>query len=371
MSRKLALKRLTASDLSFFEFYFRAHPDVKQKAINMDSQILVEKLYPSLPEAVESQSNKRVPLDMYLFGPGLRDAHNLQRKILKQQKNWRLNGELVHGPVDLPDRYNQLRPGDFALFEFSGTLIPTSTKMLLVAAQEPYDAALHKSFTAAFPIGSMFALATDQLEAIVNSSQIEDGHPILDWSDESLAEDAALGGAHSALRIIRRRRGRGMSPEDIQKSKAAAERIGVLGEELLNEYFTLLTEQQTLSSHEWVSSVDAIAPFDFRIVTVAGDTRIADAKSTSGGFQNPIHLSMGEIIVAVEGSEPYDIYRLYKVTEDSATLRIARDIGYFLRPVIESVRTLPRGVLIDSVSVDPSVLPFEPSEISLDFSTTT
>lgn len=93
---------------------------LSKKAINMDSRIFVGELYPSLPEEVEALPNRRVPLDMYIYGPGLQSAHNLQRKILKQEKNWRLNGELVHGPEDSPDRYAELQPGDFAVFEFSG-----------------------------------------------------------------------------------------------------------------------------------------------------------------------------------------------------------------------------------------------------------
>jgi hypothetical protein len=74
---------------------------------------------------------------------------------------------------------------------------------------------------------------------------------------------------------------------------------------------------------------------------------------------------MGEILVAAEGQEPYDIYRMFKVTAESAALRIARNIGPVLRPVLESLRSLPQGVQIDSVSVDPSILPFEALEIKL------
>jgi hypothetical protein len=92
---------------------------------------------------------------------------------------------------------------------------------------------------------------------------------------------------------------------------------------------------------------------------------VLDAKSTSSGFLNPIHLSLGEIYAATEGAEPYDIYRVFKATESAAVMRIAPDVGPALRPVLEALTALPRGVTIDSLSIDPGILPFETAEILL------
>ena len=111
--------------------------------------------------------------------------------------------------------------------------------------------------------------------------------------------------------------------------------------------------------------LNGIAPYDFKIFPKEGTHRVLDAKSTSGGFLNPIHLSMGEIWAATKGAEPYDIYRVFKVTESTAILRIAPDIGPALRPVVEALLGLPEGVVVDSLSVDPSVLPFGTSEMVL------
>ena len=89
MNRKIAIKRLSASDLTFFEHQFRNTAGTKQKAFNLDRAVFDDELYPSLPLAI---GNDRVPINLSIFGPGLEGLHNLQRKILKQQKNWRLNG---------------------------------------------------------------------------------------------------------------------------------------------------------------------------------------------------------------------------------------------------------------------------------------
>jgi hypothetical protein len=365
MPRKIAIKRLRASDLSFFEFYFRAHEDVKQKAFNLDARVLVDSLYPSLPEAVEALSNKRVPLDLYFFGPGLNGEHNLQRKILKQEKNWRLNGELVHGPDDFPGRYNELRPGDFAVIEFSGAPVPTSAKIVLLAAGNQFDAPIHAALDTRFHDISMIVPSDADIEAVIHAAEPTDGHPILDWSDQNLVEDVALGGTQSIGRLVKRRRGRGMSPEDFQKSKSAAEMTGALGEQLINAYLVGLVTTGELLSCEWTSNLNAIAPYDFKIMLKDGSPRLLDAKSTSSGFLNPIHVSLGELSIATQGREPYDVYRAFKVTESSATLRIAENVGPALRPVFEALRALPGGVAVDSLSIDPNILPFETTELAV------
>jgi hypothetical protein len=122
-----------------------------------------------------------------------------------------------------------------------------------------------------------------------------------------------------------------MSSEDLQRSRAAAELVGAHGEELVSVRLARMVTMGELSSFEWTSSVNAIAPYDFRIMPAVGTPRLIDSKSTSSGFLNPIHLSLGEIWTAVEGPEPYDIYRVFNVTESSAALRIAYDVGPGLR----------------------------------------
>ena len=136
MMRKIAIKRLTASDLTFFEWHFRNHPAGHQKAINLNANVFVDQLYPALPEVAEERGG-RISVDLFIYGPGLRELHNLQRKIVKfgTYKNWRLNGEFIVNPLDSPERYNVLRPGDYALFEFSGSVVPDATKVVLLAAE--------------------------------------------------------------------------------------------------------------------------------------------------------------------------------------------------------------------------------------------
>lgn len=364
MPRKLALKRLTASDLTLFKWHFQNNPAGKQKAFNLDARVLVDELYPQLGEpALIPQP--RYPLDLYLCGPGLAPANNLQRKILKQQKNWRLNGELIDNPVDRPELYNVLAPEDFALFDFSGDVTPTMAKVVLIARAQPDDAGLHAELSRRFADGSMWVLDDDVVQDVLLAAAPAPGHPLYDWADISLLEDAALGGAAGTHTVAARRGSRGVSPEDFMRSRRNAEATGVAGEELLNAWLERELHNGRVLEFEWVASSNAVAPYDFRVVEQADAVRLIDAKSTVGGFGNPIHLSLTELMVAVEGGMPYDICRLYEVTERSGKMRIARDIGPGLRHILTTLQALPPGVSADSISLRPEMLNFLPDVVEL------
>ena len=364
MPRKLALKRLTASDLTLFKWHFQNHPAGKQKAFNLDASVLVDELYPQLGEpALVPQP--RYPLDLYLCGPGLAPANNLQRKILKQQKNWRLNGELIDSPVESPELYNILAPGDFALFDFSGDVAPTTAKVVLVARALPEDSRLHAELVRHFADGSMWVLEDELVHEVLSIASPPAGHPLYDWADTSLLEDAVLGGAAGAEAINARRGSRGVSPEDFARSRRNAEATGVAGEGLLNAWLDKELRKGRIKAFEWTASVNAVAPYDFKVIDVADQARVIDAKSTVGGFGNPIHLSLMELVVAVQGSIPYDICRLYAVTEAGGSMRVARDVGPSLHHVLAALTALPEGVCIDSISVRPEILGFSTEVIEL------
>jgi len=364
MPRKLALKRLTASDLTLFKWHFQNLHIGNQKAFNLDTSVLVGRLYPQLGEP-SLVPQPRYPLDLYLCGPGLAPANNLQRKILKQEKNWRLNGELIDNPIESPELYNVLAPGDFALFEFSGDVTPTTANVVLVSAAVPADTGVHAELAGRFPRGSMWALEDGLVQEVLDVARPPAGHPLYDWAEVSLLEDAALGGAAGAGAINARRGSRGISPEDFMRSRRSAEATGVAGEELLNAWLEAKRLAGRIQAFEWTASVNAVAPYDFRVTEADGSVRVVDAKSTVGGFGNPLHLSLSELTVAVHGPEAYDICRLYEVTEAGAKMRIARNIGPALQVVLATLSALPDGVTADSVSIDPAVIAFLPEVITV------
>ena len=140
MFDKAALKRLTRSDLTFFEWHFRNRNAGNQKSINLNADVFIDALYPSLPTITRGIGDK-VPIDLYLYGPGKKLAYNVQRKIIKgsSYKNWRLDGEFVYNPEDDPKRFDSLSPGDLALMLFEGDPHPVALSLFLLSAGNPDD----------------------------------------------------------------------------------------------------------------------------------------------------------------------------------------------------------------------------------------
>ena len=233
MPRKLALKRLTASDLTLFKWHYQNRPAGGQKGFNLDGRLLVGALYPQLGGGT-GVPHPRYRVDLYLYGPELAQEHYLVRKILRQQKNWRLNGEVIDNPESEPDRYNDLTEGDFALMEFSGGTNPSTVKVCLLAKNKAADAALYAEFAKLHSTGSMRLLKEAEITKILLQAGPEKAHPLFDWVEGDALEDAVLGGAAGIARISARRSGKGLTPEEFILSRQLAEETGLLGEEFLN-----------------------------------------------------------------------------------------------------------------------------------------
>src|ERR1700761_5012185 len=109
MPDRIALKRLTASDLTLFETLFRTLNAGNQKAINLNADIFVDRLYPSLPGLVPTYGDT-IPVTLTVLGPAASPAHVISRAITKREayKNWRLNGEFIRDPDGETGRFNVL-----------------------------------------------------------------------------------------------------------------------------------------------------------------------------------------------------------------------------------------------------------------------
>src|SRR2546421_1192973 len=282
MPRSLALKRLTISDLTFFTWHFRNNPDVRQKAINLNADVFVNIIYPSLPETEVARSG-RIPLDLFIYGPGLEGELNIQRKIVKtpSYKNWRLNGEMVDD-LDRPNRFSSLTQGDFVVFEFIGDIYPISAKAVFISHALPEDVPLHAEFDQIMVPRRMIALEPNDLVELIERVNPPNDHPINELILDEALEDVVLGGSTGVERLLRRRSGAKISREQLLKTKAKVDDIGRRGEECVNHYLRRLEAEGNIDKFEWVSDENAIAPYDFRIWLEDSPTMLVDAKSTLG-----------------------------------------------------------------------------------------
>ena len=357
--RKLALKKLKKSDLTFFKSYFSGHDKAKQKGFNLDTQLIEGEFFPGLKALLKPLPQKSALVALTLMGPGLAPVYPLARKIKIDAKNLRLNGELVHDPDDQPGRFDALQEYDFALLEFGGSPIPDAVSAVLISAAVPEDAALHPSFMRLLPskTDSMCAITEEELQKVIDDASPLPCHPVRDWLEPELLEAVATGDSAAIETVIKRRPGRGMSATELKAAKLSAERTGELGEELLDAFF-VSGQDPLVETYEWVSQDNAISPHDFLVNEPGGAVRHVDAKSTSGKFEAALYLSTAEIRHALSSNVPYDIYRLHGVKESSAKLRIARDIKDRLIPVMAVLESLPHGVGADSLSFNPDFFSF-------------
>ncbi|MCE7994678.1 MAG: sensor histidine kinase [Roseivirga sp.] len=175
MSRKLALKKLTKSDLTIFEWQFQNQPGKKskQKAINLNSSVFIGQLYPGLPNS-NALKNGRMEISTEIHGPRKGEVvHQASNRTItaasSTQKNWRLGGSLIPNPQDQPLRYSSLKPGDLVLFDFVGDEAPEKVRMLLISQS---DQELWHSFNQLIPgeRETMVRLKSDQVFNIISDS---------------------------------------------------------------------------------------------------------------------------------------------------------------------------------------------------------
>lgn len=362
MLRKLAVKRLTASDLTFFEWQFRNRNSGNQKAINLNADVFIDKLYPGLPTAAYAAQGS-LPLALSVYGPGLEGEYSLQRKVTKgpTYKNWRLNGEFIHNPEGNPDRFNVLVSGDIAVFEFFGDIRPESARVVLLASGASEDASLHRAFDGTVSTRpSMVSLTPNRLARIVRESHVPNDHPIVEFVSLAAAAEAVSIGNVEKITSLRSAPTIRRVPRDLLlRARSNADRVGELGELFVNSHLTTLRSDGVVTDFEWTSRDNAASPYDFRFRS--GDEWIlVDAKATELDFDSRIYVSLSELRQMGYGAEKYELYRVYDMGDTTARLRVAENVRSWARDVVEALERLPEGVRANGVSILPSTLDFGP-----------
>ncbi len=129
----------------------------------------------------------------------------------------------------------------------------------------------------------------------------------------------------------------------------------------MNARFEKLKAEARIASFQWESQENAVSPYDFWYEQDARKSFL-DVKATNGGFERNIHISLPELLAMRDFPEPYHIYRIYEVGEDSAKLRISKEMRAFADSVLKVLAGLPNGVNSDGISVSPSMLDFGAEE---------
>lgn len=124
--------------------------------------------------------------------------------------------------------------------------------------------------------------------------------------------------------------------------------------------FSALKKAGQIRGFEWVSSENAIAPYDFHVEFDGTTSSFVEVKSTTGDFDRPIHISASELIAMRDNEPRHDIYRVFEIEESMARLRIAQGVRGVARDVLNVFPNLPEGIEVDSISLNPAILDFGP-----------
>ena len=373
--KRLALKRLSASDLTFFEHHFRNTLGTKQKAINLDSRVFVKSFYPNIND-VTGGGNDSLAHPLNIYGPRGAPLYSQMCRTLKQAKNWRMGGVIIRSDIT-PDRYESLVPDDLAIMVFLGGNRPERVDLFLISSQSEVDTHLFSLLHAAYKdyFGEKTAMLelseqdlSETLQAGIDVSLIDESHQVFEFlrSSEALEVPSTSDTVPGSLFTPSRKRV--MSKDQLNKRKVAADKIGADGEKIINFWLEELVGQDKIHDFEWVSQVNAIAPYDFEITDSAGKKMLVDAKSTGGVFENQFYISINELRTAADPSSDSCIYRVYELNPDGewGKLRVARLAAEFVQGILGQLSKLPNGVQVDGVAVKPSCLEFG-EEITLNY----
>lgn len=355
---KFAIKRLRHTDLTFFKSYFKQHTGGKQKAINLDAAVFADTFFPKL-----SKSNPDRPtsvfFDLTIVGPHSAPAFVLARKALIQQKNWRLNGEFVDDD-DNPHRFDVLAPDDLAVLAFDGSEEPIGVAMAVFAAASQLDQPAFAALGAIVGNSSMVSTNVDALKAAFQGLAADHSARLI-LPDAELAEDLADAavGSTSATDAIVKKVAKGkvlkkITQADLEAAWHLQRKVGSDGEDLVAELFENMVIGGSIKSFEHTSQINPVSPFDFTVVGTDGATCVVEAKSTTGAFKRPFHISSAEVKAAAESEVPYLVFRLFDLKPNQAKFRRSDDIRSFAKELLK--QPLPVGVSVDCYSVSPDCL---------------
>lgn len=390
MPDHIAIKLLTEkSDLGWFKSIFeRRGLAGKQKGITLGADVF-RRFYPRLGLRIETYRKAKlrqkqakaltppdlpaferakaaakaagsIPVVATLYGPDAAAPFTRNRVIALQDKNWRLNGAFILDPEGEPDRFDPvLQDEDIAIIGFDGGEQPTAVTVLLLAGASAADGTIYAALRPLLSkgAGSMISMEPARLATLADSLALPDGHPLrllaTDTAIERDIEEAARGNERAADRVRRRRKGRPLTPEELAAGKAAAERNGALGEELVNHWLEARSAGGP-AQHRWASVTVANAPFDFEILGPSGDvTEVVDVKTTSSTSGTEFFVSIGELEYAAASKVPYRIWRVSEVGATGAWMRQSADFRPVAAAILKAAEAFPSGARPSVVAVSP------------------
>jgi len=297
-------------------------------------------------------------IPLTIFGPDNKQALHIDRKLLLQDKNWRLNGAFIFDPLEDKTRFHDLQVGDFALLGFEGEEYPTAVDMLLIGKSYPQDAPVWNYINLRYSEyfdrrGGFRQIERSDIEDLSQELNLGFAYSVNRILDKFLVEEAIAGNMTAIQEMTLR--GCTLTMEQYEQAKMESKRTGHRGEAFI--YILLSWKRNTgaIQDYKWQSIDAPFSPFDFIIQTMSG-LRKLEVKSTKRSFNERIYISIGELVEMAESAEPYDIIRVYEMSGGRCKYRIAADVGSWAAEKLSEINAL--SFKVDAIIVDPQMLQF-------------
>ena len=156
---------------------------------------------------------------------------------------------------------------------------------------------------------------------------------------------------------------------DIKKASEQFEKIGKIGEELVNSYFQKLISKELIVAYHWVNKErESGKPYDFTFQTLDGELFYLDVKTTNYGFNQKMIFSSQEIDFVSTCNNKYCIYRVYtdSTNNDIKYLKICPNAKELFIPIHQKTEDLKTG-LVDMAKIETIKLAILPTQSILSF----
>jgi Holliday junction resolvase-like predicted endonuclease len=154
----------------------------------------------------------------------------------------------------------------------------------------------------------------------------------------------------------------GQTEEILKTTDGNIQEIGLKGEKFVLAYLERKKSEGRILEVIWEAKNNPFSPYDFIVKELDGSLTFIEVKSTTGLFEQLILISYNEL-VEMQKDCRFHLYRVYKIGEAKAKLRIAENIRDFAQSIVDVFHQLPVGVTPNNISTPLIYFTFTEEEI--------
>lgn len=153
---------------------------------------------------------------------------------------------------------------------------------------------------------------------------------------------------------------------DIKKARSYINELGKAGENLINEFLSILKHNKIIENYEWANkSGEQGKPFDFYINGIDGNEQWIDVKTTEHEFEQSIIVSKNEVKFITEKRDiEYAVFRIYSKKESEAKLKVCTKCLEYMKKLYRDIDYMTKSMSDYGASMVNYKIAVEPSDSS-------